>query len=252
MSNEGRSYLRLLQISKVVTKEGECVLSFLFSDDTSKKTLDFVFPAFCEQAIVNDRCDAFLLAMYPICARRNIDIYSDIPASKDFYRKINALNAFLAYKSSQYHRITIKAETMSAAKVFRAWRLASGSLGVDSLHTLYVLDNNELYERPTHLVFNNTGSNEEGGVLHKELLQGRIENTMAFCKDNGYDFIFVDSNYKRLFEMRYGYTHLFVNASIAYMLGNSVSQFYVSSSGDTSNSLTYDGDPGHVDFVIYQ
>ena len=201
MSNDKRAYIRLQRISKAVTKENECILSFIISDGQSNKTLNFCFPAFCEQALVTDSCDAFLLAMYPICARRNIDIFSNVPASKDFFRKINALNAFLAYKSSLYHRITIKAEITSIEKTSRAWRLASGSLGVDSFHTLYVLDNNELYERPTHLILNNTGSNEEGGVLHRELLLGRIENTKAFCEDNGYGFIFVDSNYKTLFGM---------------------------------------------------
>jgi hypothetical protein len=244
--------IRLHRISKSINNK-TVILRFHYSDSQAdgEKELFFSFPLFCESALVDNRSEAFLLALFPICSRRNIHFYSNIAMSESFFQKINAFNTFLSYNSSQYHKIVLSAPTIKDERSAKDWRLASGSLGVDSFHTLYVLDKNHLYRRPTHLVFNNTGSNEEGGMLHTNLLQGRMENTKRFCLENGYGFIFVDSNYKSLFEMRYVYTHLFVNSAIGYMLGNAVSTFYVSSSGDVAKTLEYDGPPGHVDFVIY-
>lgn len=248
-----RRTIRLLGISKTL-QDDAVKLQFHFQDSTKSQPEDlfFTFPLFCKDELVLETCDAFFLALYPICARRDIDLASDIPASEDFYRKLHALNTFLGYVSHVYHTLNISAETTVFQKRgAQEWRLASGSLGVDCLHTLYCCENNPLYQRPTHLIFNNTGSNEEGGKLHQELLQGRIANTQLFCKQYGYEFLFVDSNYKSLFDMRYGYTHLFVNSAIAYMLGHSASLFFASSSGDISNTLAFDGTPGHIDYLLY-
>ncbi len=248
-----RRTIRLLGISKT-PQDDKVKLQFHFrdSDQPQESDLVFTFPRSCEDKLVSETCDAFFLALFPICARRDIDLVSDIPASEDFYRKLHALNTFLGYVSHVYHTVHISAQTAVFKKRSnQEWRLASGSLGVDCLHTLYCCENNPLYPRPTHLIFNNTGSNEEGGKLHQELLQGRIANTQLFCKKYGYEFLFVDSNYKSLFDMRYVYTHLFVNSAIAYMLGHAVSLFFVSSSGDISNTLAFDGMPGHIDYLLY-
>ncbi len=248
-----RRTIRLLGISRTA-QDDTVQLHFHYRDSAQEQesVLFFDFPHACEEGLVTEISDAFLLALFPICARRDIDLASDVPASKEFYRKLHALNTFLGHQSQVYHAIQISAETTSfQRKGAQEWRLASGSMGVDCMHTLYCCENNPLYSRPTHLVFNNTGSNEEGGKLQEELLQGRIANTQAFCKEYGYQFLHVDSNYKSLFDMRYYYTHLFVNSAIAYMLGNYVSAYYVSSAGYLSQTLNYDLGPGHIDFVLY-
>ncbi|MBR0460008.1 MAG: hypothetical protein IJJ26_12285 [Victivallales bacterium] len=248
-----RRTIQLRGISRL-SQDDTVQLQFHFQDSAQEQEsiLFFTFPCSCEKALVTDISDAFLLALYPICARKDMDLTSDIPASKEFYRKLQALNTFLGHHSQVLHAIHISAETTEfERKGEQEWRLASGSLGVDCLHTLYCAEHNPLYPRPTHLVFNNTGSNEEGGKQQKELLQGRIANTQAFCKEYGYQFLFVDSNYKSLFGVRYVHTQLYINSAIAFMLGHEVSVYYVSSAGHLFQTLDFNHAPGHIDFLLY-
>lgn len=246
--------LHLTKIEKIQNKTansggGASKLQCVFGDGT---TLWFAFPDFCDGALEDELADGFLFSFIAICSRRGQDIKSDVPV--DHLTRIN-LQSLIELLSNRcpgvYHHIKIDVPVVERNRLESSgdWVLASGSCGVDALHTLWCCEQFSFVNKPTHLVFNNTGSNEAGSDPAR-LLVGRIEKSRSFCEENGFGFIYVDSNYSEVFQTHYSLTHLYVNQAIGHFLGRRASVYYCSSGGVEGNMLDFSGDPSYGEPVL--
>ena len=203
--------------------------------------------------VVSDICDGALLALFPYCVANRIDIVSDVPASRDMLENIEALVSLLVQQNpAEYCAISVRAPVSD--KVFASNRravLASGSCGVDSMHTLWAAEQAAYPVRPTHLIFNNSGSSLEGSDP-EGLLRGRIAKSAAFAQspEGGYGFIYANSNYSDFVDgMHYSLTHFYVNLAFGFLLANGVGQYLVSS-GYEPHKVVFHGDPAHAESIL--
>lgn len=223
-----------------------------FSDGVLwKDPLWFEFDKQYEDALVTEVCDGFLVSMLAILSRWGVDFESAVPATRDVVCNMEALLDLLVQENpNDYKAIAINVPVVEGFDLPQKPRgiAASGSCGVDSLHTLFSVNRSKFFLKPTHLIFNNTGSNE-AGPDPKALLAGRIQHTKKFCEENGYEFIYVNSNYSQVFNEHYGITNLYVNMSVGYLLAKGIGTYYLSSGFDVTE-ISFKGDPAHAEPIL--
>lgn len=217
-----------------------------------RKRLWFSFAELYQSAVVDEVCDGFLIALFPYCTRNGLSVNSCIPATRAVLQNLEALNSLLVQENPrEYKAIHIEAPVSDwyPHPEFKRGILASGSCGVDALHTLWACEKSRYFDRPTHVVFNNTGSSD-CGAFKEELLAGRVSNSHDFAEKYGYGFIFADSNYAEFVEhLHYSLTNFYVNLSIGYLLAGGFLR-YVVSSGYEVNQISFADDPAHAEPVL--
>ena len=206
-----------------------------------------------ESALVTELCDGPLMAIFIFCLRNGIDIASKVPASRRMLLNIEGIARFMHAQTPECYGdmridIPVCGDCSSIIPSGRAGIVSSGSMGVDAMHSLWAAENSKYSERPTHLVFNNTGGNELG-EKPLELLKGRLAKCGQLCRDFGYSLVYVDSNYSELFKMHYSLTNLYINVAIGYMLAKLL-HTYNYSSGEIKDKLVYDGDPAGCECML--
>lgn len=224
---------------------------FMEGEKSWREPLWFEYEQCYAEYLVSDVCDGVLLALLPILTRHGWDLSSSVPATRAILQRMEALISLLNSENpAEFHAVRLNIPVLETfvPKYTHRGILASASCGVDALHTLWAANRSLYFERPTHLVFNNTGSNEAGHDPEM-LRRGRIRHAASFCAANGYEFVFADSNYSALFGMHYSLTHLYVNVAVGYFLANRLGQYYISS-GLVPSSNTFSGDPAHAEATI--
>lgn len=213
------------------------------------RVLWFDFDVDQNDAVVDEVADGMLYALLPVLLRRGEDLVSEVPVSMDTLLNANALVSLLSRNNPQeYHNIRICAPVCSAWVSDRGIlrrAIVSGSLGVDSMHTIMKVQEFKTCFDGVSLIFNNTGSNEGS----RALMEGRVALARRFASEYGFGFIVVDSNYAEFSRLRYYLTHLFVNMAIGHMLGNGFSHYFISP-GYSVDFLSFEGDVAHMESII--
>ena len=145
--------------------------------------------------LVDDRLDAFVVALLPKAMRGNKNIRCVAPVSSDLLYQINEyLIPVLSSSMKDYHQVRIEADSIENLTEC-AGAVATGySGGVDSMHT--VKNMTDKANTPfclTHLVIANCGA-YEGGDAEEKLRFFTDKATNGIVKDTGLKLLQIDTN----------------------------------------------------------
>lgn len=242
-------FIKALRISDTGVETRLIATTTLDGGGGGGSELWFSFPTTEKQAICCDIVDGFIYALLPWCLRNAESILSEVPITFETLWNVRALIDLLhAQNPQEYFKVEIQApiakrEILSVLENQENKVLASASCGVDSMHTLFVLQSLLPPDWQISLVLNNTGSNHI--PIYKDagqsVCEGRKRLAERFCIENKYGYIYVNSNYHEFTGLRYCLTHLFVNMAIGHMLSRRYKRFVVSSGYDVTH-VSFHGD----------
>jgi len=175
------------------------------------------------------KADCFVAALLPQAAMDGVDIESRVPVSE---RLLFQLNTFLCEILGKIYRqkpIHISAPLATGTPA-TAGAVGTGiTCGVDSLYTVAEYSKTAFpHQNLTHLCLFNVGSHHIGAEDAGTMERTRIELAERFCRENGLEFLCVNSNVHD-FSPKYARYFSILNASAALALPKLFSAYYSSS-----------------------
>lgn len=207
-------------------------------------TVTTTFNEVCFPYITIDRIDAYVLGLIYFAMRNGYDIYSEMPISEQLYYNLEYhLIDALIIGNPHLHRVKVIAPIVTSfPDTERQVLSATGiSCGVDSLYT--VATHSNLVSLPSFtinsLCFFNIGAGFKGEeTVRTPLIEGRIHLAHSFCKEYGYRFLFVESDFHLVMNQIASYSHIenctYVNLFCVLHLQKEMKRYYISSADSYS------------------
>jgi len=185
--------------------------------------------------LTEDRADGFFVICAYKCIKEGWDLESEVPVSTRLLYQVQHYMKNVYSETFEQKQSNIKAPFID--KVLpSAGGVGTGiTCGVDSLYTIAThcnIDNMQclpLYNI-THLVLLNVGSHDIGVEDAESLYSNRIELGRSFCKEYGFNFVNIDTNFKDFLSYDYTEYHGIVNGSTILLLQKLFKIYYSSSS----------------------
>lgn len=182
--------------------------------------------------LVDERADAFLLALLPYAMSLGEDIEVLCPVSERlFYNVRNYIMNILPEFFPSYKKIELNTLSLDSGQLFESGNAVVTGIsgGVDSFCS--VADHHFNTSAPTsyrlsHLIYNNVGSHGRGG---RALFEARWSRIHTISQELGLPIIRVDSNIRDFTAIRYVNCHSLVNASSAMTLQKLFGKFLYAS-----------------------
>ena len=197
--------------------------------------------------------DAFLVTLIPFIVKHNFDVKVDGKISSKLYYQLT--NYLLPLLCDKFNKKKINIECEISEENFNGKGVgASISCGVDSFYTLLKHTNQiDSKYNITHLTFFNAGSHGEfGGDKARNLFNERLKFVRAFCEQNNYKLVTVDSNMNELIMMNHKKTHSFRTLGCVLALQKLFGKYYFAS-GYHYDDMKLDEDScGHYDTLNVQ
>lgn len=254
--------------SKIVIKEIQKTAEGLSADITiegNPECVNVIVSENFRDDVVTDRIDAFVWGFIFFAMCKGYDIESNLPISEELYYNLEYhFIDGMSKVNDSLHRIHIKAPLCAPVSNSREIVSTGISCGVDSLYTIAQHTEVPKNHQLNTMAFFNAGSsfNPENKELDSPLLTDRVKNAKDFSKDQGYKFLYVESNIHLLIHKYLGYSHVENNTYMAlfcvYHLQNKIRYYYYSSGYSYSEfTILRSGhnaelDSEHYDLLILQ
>ncbi len=156
--------------------------SFLYSNITIKNKnykMFFSVNKEYEKYLVDDRSDAFIVALLTYAMKENLDIISEAPVSRKLLYQLNQyLITMLSSNMKDFHKIKLEATPTDLLLENKGAVCTGWTGGVDSMYTLMThLNRNEKSFKLTHLGIFNNGALESDN--NEELLENLVEKAKS-------------------------------------------------------------------------
>ncbi len=175
--------------------------SFLYSNITIKnKNYKMFFSVNKEYGnyLVDDRSDAFIVALLTYAMKENLDIISEAPVSRKLLYQLNQyLITMLSSNMKDFHQIKVKAVPTDRLLKNKGAVCTGWTGGVDSMYTLMTnLNRQEKNFNLTHLAIFNNGALES--TNNEELLENLVAKAKSgIAKECGLEVIRYKYKYSR-------------------------------------------------------
>ncbi|MGA2801098.1 MAG: hypothetical protein ABSE97_01800 [Verrucomicrobiota bacterium] len=239
-----------------VRKDGESVIvSAEFHTSEHKDVLWFKLDAKCQDYVVTERGDAFLIGLLLYAMARGEDIHLDCPISEKLYYNLsNYLIPALSLANPKLLPIKVIPRELEHSSINQRNAVGTGfSGGVDSFCTFYdhfVNPQCPVNYRLTHLAFFNVGSHGDfGGEAARALFHKRLDDLKQFPIDAGLEFIVVDSNISEILQMSFLATSTIRSIAPVLLLQKLFRVYLFSSAYRMSDFQMLDDDDGHYEVL---
>lgn len=200
--------------------------------DGVKNTIWFKVDKEFEPFLCSERNDAYLIAVLNYAMRNRHDIELEAPVSGELLFNIETyLVPALIENNPHFFKPNIKAK-ITFDQLPNAGAVGTGiSCGVDSLHALATKTDSKYKNlNITHLTFNNVGSHGEGEQAQK-LYKSRINRPRQFAEENGFKFVWSDSNLMDVIRQSHFKTHTYSSMFPVFCLQKLYSVYFYASAG---------------------
>ena len=181
-----------------------------------------------------ERTDAFLVGLFLLGIKNNMDIKVEGPVSTKLFYTLNIYLLPLLGEIRGERPIKIFCNNLVSDPIESAGAIGTGlSCGIDSFSTIYSHlgeDSPEDY-KITHFTFFNVGSNGTlGGEKARKLFHKRLALVTPCAEELGKELITVDSNINEILQWTFNETHTYRNISASLVLQKLFKAYYYSSS----------------------
>ncbi len=204
--------------------------------------------------IIEERADAFLVALLPYAIKHELDIYVENSISSKLYYQLTTYLIPMLCDKFEKRQIDISCNSLDNKKYNTGKAVGTAiSRGVDSLYTIAKHTNLKTKEfNITHLTLFNAGATGQyGGDKARELYNQKVQEGKKFAKENEFDFVSVDSNMNEFLMMSHTKTHTFRTTACILLLQKLFSKYYFSSTYDFNDTrIDAEEDIAHADVLM--
>ncbi|MGL5920705.1 MAG: hypothetical protein ACRCZQ_09440 [Bacteroidales bacterium] len=224
-------------------------------EDNELKSIWFQVDAKYKEYLVNDRIDAYVIALLNYAMRNGHDIQSEYPVTERLYYQLDTyLIDALFSTSNKLYRTKLLTPT-TTQELTCAGAVGTGiSCGIDSLHAVSLNSKtNNKSLNISHLCFNNVGSHGEGERANN-LFEGRRKLAKSFCIEYGYEYVESNSNLMDVFIQNHYLTHTYSSSFAIFSLRKLYSYYYYASSDSIFNFSLIDNSmfaPGRYELLSF-
>lgn len=214
-------------------EDGIAYLRCLIETDGQKAPLWYAVDASYKEYLVDEKGDAFLLALLSYAMRKGEDIEIRCAVSEKLYYNItNSLMSALCAIVPSYKPVTITASALTCDAFSPASQGVTTGIsgGLDSFHTVirhHIDSDVPANYRLTHLINNNVGAH---GTNDSSLFLSRNERMQTLADELGLPLVKIDSNLAEFTRDDFTKTHSLANTSAVMALQKLFGKYLYSSS----------------------
>lgn len=203
--------------------------------------------------ILEERLDAFVVAVLPYAIKKELDIYVEGKISERLYYQLSTYIIPLLCNKLKKRIISINAE-LDNTRYNIGKAVGTGiSCGVDSLYTVAKHTNREEENfNITHLVLCNSGGYSSGDNEITRKYNEHVELSKKFAENNGFKSVLIDCNISEFLMMFHPKTHTFKTLSCILVLQKLFNIYYFSSGIEFDKTCINESDTAYYDVLNTQ